>query len=189
MSSIEDNELPKANITRVLKNSLPAGTALQKEAKIAVSKAATVFINYLSTVANDTAKSANHKTISAADVIRALEILEFDHLIEPLKESFAAYQQLQTDKRQQRKRMKKGEDGADEQPAGEESANAYDDENRSSKRSLDDDDSDQQIKRRREDDQAEAEEDETAEVEEEVSKTVDTTTQSETEKDTPAESQ
>ncbi|KAI8150156.1 histone-fold-containing protein [Fennellomyces sp. T-0311] len=89
MSSIEDNELPKANISRVLKSALPPGTALQKEAKVAVSKAATVFINYLSTVANDTAKTANHKTISAPDVFKAMEVLEFDHLIQPLKESFA----------------------------------------------------------------------------------------------------
>ncbi|KAI7855193.1 histone-fold-containing protein [Circinella umbellata] len=88
MSSIEDNELPKANISRVLKNALPPGTALQKEAKLAVSKAATVFINYLSTVANDTAKSANHKTISAPDVFKAMEVLEFDDLIPALRESF-----------------------------------------------------------------------------------------------------
>ncbi|KAI9495306.1 histone-fold-containing protein [Zychaea mexicana] len=89
MASIEDNELPKANISRVLKNALPPGTALQKEAKVAVSKAATVFINYLSTVANDTAKSANHKTISAPDVFKAMEVLEFEDLIPSLRESFA----------------------------------------------------------------------------------------------------
>ncbi|KAI7862132.1 histone-fold-containing protein [Spinellus fusiger] len=88
MSSIEDNELPKANVARVLKNALPTGTALQKDAKLAVSKASAVFISYLSTVANDIAKSANHKTISAADVFKAMEILELDHLSPLLKESF-----------------------------------------------------------------------------------------------------
>ncbi|KAI9022260.1 histone-fold-containing protein [Phycomyces nitens] len=110
MSSIEDNELPKANVARVLKNALPAGTALQKDAKLAVSKASTVFINYLSTVANDIAKSANHKTISAADVFKAMEILELDHLTPQLKDAFAAYQQLQSDKKL-RKKEKKSEEG------------------------------------------------------------------------------
>ncbi|KAI9332413.1 histone-fold-containing protein [Pilaira anomala] len=86
-STIEDNELPKANVTRVLKTALPPGTALQKDAKLAVSRAATVFINYLSSIANDVAKGANHKTISAPDVFKALEIVELDHLAPQLKES------------------------------------------------------------------------------------------------------
>ncbi|KAI8336851.1 histone-fold-containing protein [Choanephora cucurbitarum] len=80
-SSIEDNELPKANVTRVLKTALPPGTALQKDAKLAVSKAATVFINYLSSVANDVAKGANHKTITAADVFTALNIESLEGML------------------------------------------------------------------------------------------------------------
>ncbi|KAI9320056.1 histone-fold-containing protein [Dichotomocladium elegans] len=116
MTSIEDHELPKANIHRVLKNALPPGTALQKEAKTAVSKAATVFINYLSSVANDTAKSANHKTITATDVLKAMEVIEMDHLIQPLKESFTAYQQLQSDKKQRKKEKKT--DTMAEEPRG-----------------------------------------------------------------------
>ncbi|KAI8886229.1 histone-fold-containing protein [Backusella circina FSU 941] len=84
---IEDNELPKANVTRVLKAALPPGTALQKDARLAVGKAATVFINYISAVANDVAKGASHKTISAPDVFKALEIVELDNLSPQLKES------------------------------------------------------------------------------------------------------
>ncbi|CDH59190.1 hypothetical protein RO3G_11519 [Lichtheimia corymbifera JMRC:FSU:9682] len=141
MSSIEDNELPKANISRVLKHALPPGTALQKEAKTAVSKSATVFINYLSSVANDTARSANHKTISAADVFKAMEVLELDHLIQPLKESFAAYQQLQSDKKQ-RKKDKKTEDEA-----------------RGQKRDADDDEEGTPEPKKRKEDEDEEEED------------------------------
>ncbi|KAI8639301.1 histone-fold-containing protein [Parasitella parasitica] len=88
-STIEDNELPKANVTRVLKSALPPGTALQKDARLAVGKAATVFINYLSSVANDVAKGANHKTISAADVLKALDICELEHMVPELQESLA----------------------------------------------------------------------------------------------------
>ncbi|KAI9270444.1 histone-fold-containing protein [Phascolomyces articulosus] len=136
MSSIEDNELPKANISRVLKTALPPGTALQKEAKVAVSKAATVFINYLSTVANDTAKSANHKTISAPDVFKAMEVLEFDDLIPALRESFTVFQQLQSDKKQKKKEKKAEEENAASTTA------TPDDDTRGTKRSADDDDED-----------------------------------------------
>jgi hypothetical protein len=41
--------------------------------------------NYAS--ANDVAKGANHKTISAADVFKALDIVELDNLAPALKES------------------------------------------------------------------------------------------------------
>ncbi|KAI8068275.1 histone-fold-containing protein, partial [Gongronella butleri] len=84
--SIEDYELPKANVTRILKQSLPAGTNLQRNAKLAVSKAGTVFISYISALANDVAKNQNHKTITSADVIKALEIAELDALLPTLKD-------------------------------------------------------------------------------------------------------
>lgn len=37
--------------------------------------------------ANDVAKGANHKTISAPDVFKALEIVELEHLAPQLRES------------------------------------------------------------------------------------------------------
>jgi DNA polymerase epsilon subunit 3 len=37
---------------------------------------------------NDVAKGSNQKTITANHVFQALEIVELDHLIEPLKKSF-----------------------------------------------------------------------------------------------------
>ncbi|KAI7901943.1 histone-fold-containing protein [Cokeromyces recurvatus] len=134
-SSIEDNELPKANVARVLKAALPPGTALQKDAKLAVSKAATVFINYISSVANDVAKGANHKTISAPDVFKALEIVELDHLAPELKESLTVFQQIALEKKQKKKER-------DESKAKEDEEEDAQTENltRGQKRSLDEDD-------------------------------------------------
>ncbi|KAG2179406.1 hypothetical protein INT44_006252 [Umbelopsis vinacea] len=105
-TSIDDNELPKANVTRILKHALPASTALQKDAKLAISKASTVFINYLSATANDIAKSANHKTITAPDVFKALEVLELEDFVPKLQEAFTAYQQLQQEKKSRKKEGK-----------------------------------------------------------------------------------
>ncbi|SAL98949.1 hypothetical protein [Absidia glauca] len=103
MSSIEDHELPKANVTRVLKQSLPHGTALQKNAKLAVSKAATVFISYITSLAHDTAKSSNHKTITTADVMKAMEVAELDHLIPQLQARLKEYQDVQNERKQRKK--------------------------------------------------------------------------------------
>ncbi|KAI9487172.1 MAG: histone-fold-containing protein [Benjaminiella poitrasii] len=136
-STIEDNELPKANVARVLKAALPPGTALQKDAKLAVSKAATVFINYISSVANDVAKAANHKTISAPDVFKALEIIELDHLAPQLQESLTVFQQITLEKKQKKKEKdesKTKEDGDDDAQTEESS--------RGEKRSSNDDDDD-----------------------------------------------
>ncbi|KAI8381195.1 histone-fold-containing protein [Radiomyces spectabilis] len=168
MSSIEDNELPKANVARVLKHALPSGTALQKDAKLAVSKASTVFINYLSAVANDLAKSANHKTICAADVFKAMEVLELDHLIPPLKESFTAFQQLQKEKKQSKK-LKKSEDAAKE--GGDDTRTDQPDQEGSTsigqKRPIDDDDEELGDHKKAKQDEDE-EEDEDVDEEDEV---------------------
>ncbi|KAK4515820.1 Phenylalanine 4-monooxygenase (Phe-4-monooxygenase) [Mucor velutinosus] len=165
-STIEDNELPKANVTRVLKSALPPGTALQKDARLAVSKAATVFINYVSSVANDVAKGANHKTISAADVFKALDICELEHMVPELQESLAAYQQIVLDKKQQKKREK------DESKAKEDDDDtAMEEPSRGQKRSLEDDDEDDSmsvdLKKVKNDEEEEEEEEEEVEEEEE----------------------
>ncbi|KAG0738120.1 hypothetical protein G6F57_009808 [Rhizopus arrhizus] len=99
--SIDDLELPKAVITRVLKNALPEGTVISKDTRLAANRAATVFVNYLASVANDVAKGVNHKTINSPDVIKALEIVELDHLIEPLKEGLEG--KLIAEKKQKKK--------------------------------------------------------------------------------------
>ncbi|CEP07281.1 hypothetical protein [Parasitella parasitica] len=135
-STIEDNELPKANVTRVLKSALPPGTALQKDARLAVGKAATVFINYISSVANDVAQGANHKTISAADVFKALDICELEHMVPELQESLSAFQQIMLEKKQQKKKEK------DESKFKDDGDTAMEEPSRGEKRLLDDDEDD-----------------------------------------------
>ncbi|KAG2205523.1 hypothetical protein INT47_005897 [Mucor saturninus] len=167
-STIEDNELPKANVTRVLKTALPPGTALQKDAKLAVSKAATVFINYLSSVANDVAKGANHKTISAPDVFKALEIVELEHLAPQLRESLTAYQQNMVEKKQRKKEKdesKAKDDGEEEEDEDEmNEATTGEESSRGQKRTLEDEEEDDPMaidnKKPKLDDEEEQEEEE-----------------------------
>ncbi|KAK5005069.1 hypothetical protein LTR39_006018, partial [Cryomyces antarcticus] len=46
--SVEDLSLPRSMIQRLSKGVLPPNTSIQKDALLALSKSATVFVNYLS---------------------------------------------------------------------------------------------------------------------------------------------
>ncbi|KAJ0278919.1 hypothetical protein COL940_007003 [Colletotrichum noveboracense] len=83
--TIEDLNLPKSIITRLAKGVLPPQSQIQANAVLAMSKSATVFINYL----------AAH----AEDVFKALEDIEFGFLREPLEQEFAKFNQIQSAKR------------------------------------------------------------------------------------------
>ncbi|GJJ70804.1 DNA polymerase epsilon subunit 3 [Entomortierella parvispora] len=94
-NSIEDNELPKSVLTRIMKRVLPENTNVQANAKLALSKSTILFINYLASAAMEEAASAGQKTISGAHVFKALEALDLEEFIPRLQEEFQAYQSLQ----------------------------------------------------------------------------------------------
>jgi len=78
---------------------LPENAKLQKETVLSLVKGSTVFINYLAATAHDVAQSKQHKSISASDVLKALELLEFGDLVEPLQSELLVYRELaKTDK-------------------------------------------------------------------------------------------
>ncbi|KAL2875364.1 hypothetical protein SGCOL_009406 [Colletotrichum sp. CLE4] len=97
--TIEDLSLPKSIITRLAKGVLPPQTQIQANAVLAMGKSATVFINYLASHANEITTNAGKKTVSAEDVFKALDDIEFGFLREPLEQEFAKYTQIQNAKR------------------------------------------------------------------------------------------
>jgi len=78
-------ELPKATVERIAKNVLPDNTQISNDAKLAISKAAQVFILYLTATANDIREEKGKGTIAPEHVIRALEDTEFGMFIESAK--------------------------------------------------------------------------------------------------------
>ncbi|TPX62458.1 hypothetical protein SpCBS45565_g07023 [Spizellomyces sp. 'palustris'] len=104
MTSIDDLDLPRSIIGRVIKNALPEGAQVQKDAKAAMTKACTVFINYLTATALDVTKHSDRKSISANDIFRALAILEFDQFLPMIKVAVEEFQQKAKEKRQEYKR-------------------------------------------------------------------------------------
>ncbi|KAG2344395.1 histone-fold-containing protein [Suillus weaverae] len=82
---IENFELPKSLVTKIAKSAMPDNAKLQKETVLSLVKGSTVFINYLVATAHDVALSKQHKSISASDVLKALEMIEFGDLVENLQ--------------------------------------------------------------------------------------------------------
>lgn len=96
---LEDLNLPNAVVTRIVKEALPDNITVAKEARAAVAKAASIFILYLTSSANMIAKKNNRKTVSAPDVIQAMDEIEFEQFNEPLKEALENYKKSQKEKK------------------------------------------------------------------------------------------
>ncbi|RMZ83882.1 hypothetical protein DV737_g1422, partial [Chaetothyriales sp. CBS 132003] len=75
---IDDLVLPRSLISRIARGVLPPNTSLQKDALLALTRSATVFVSYLANQANEL---ATRKTVQPGDVIKALKECEFDSLL------------------------------------------------------------------------------------------------------------
>ncbi|EFJ17220.1 hypothetical protein SELMODRAFT_115079 [Selaginella moellendorffii] len=97
----ESEELPRANIKRIVKAKLAElarsqlgqerDIPVQKEAFQAFAESTRIFIHYLSATANDICRETKRQTINADDVLRALDDLEFGEFVEPLRASLEGY--------------------------------------------------------------------------------------------------
>lgn len=96
----EDLNLPNAVITRIIKEALPDGVNVSKEARRAISQAASVFVLYATSCANNFAMKAKRKTLSAGDVLAAMEEMEFERFMEPLREALEVYKRGQKGKKE-----------------------------------------------------------------------------------------
>lgn len=96
----EDLNLPNAVITRIIKEALPDGVNVSKEARRAISQAASVFVLYTTSCANNFAMKAKRKTLNAGDVLAAMEEMEFERFLEPLKEALEVYKKGQKGKKE-----------------------------------------------------------------------------------------
>lgn len=83
---LEDLNLPNASVAKIIKEALPDNVNVGKDARSALSRAASVFVLYVTSQASSEAQKVNRKTLTAKDVLTALEELEFSSFIEPLEE-------------------------------------------------------------------------------------------------------
>jgi len=96
----EDLHLPIAVVSRIIKEALPDGVNVSKEARVAVARAASVFVLYATSTANGFAQKAKRKTLLGSDVVAAMRELEFEEFVDPLKGALAQWKEQQKSKKQ-----------------------------------------------------------------------------------------
>ncbi|CAL9702143.1 unnamed protein product [Knipowitschia caucasica] len=109
----EDLNLPNAVITRIIKEALPDGVNVSKEARRAISQAASVFVLYATSCANNFAMKAKRKTLNAGDVMSAMEEMEFERFMEPLREALEVYKKGQKGKKEVSEQKRKDKEKKD----------------------------------------------------------------------------
>ncbi|PNS16190.1 DNA polymerase epsilon subunit D [Sphaceloma murrayae] len=107
--SVEELNLPRTMVQRLAKGVLPSNTQIQKDALLAISKSATVFVNFLASNASEIAMSSGKKTIMPKDVFAALKENEFEAFLPRVEEETAKYHEIQCDKRNTYRRTKVAE--------------------------------------------------------------------------------
>ncbi|XP_065917514.1 DNA polymerase epsilon subunit 3-like [Dysidea avara] len=96
----EDLTLPASVVARIIKESLPEGVNVSKEARTAIGKAACIFVLYTTACSNNFAIKAKRKTLAAGDVFNALGDMEFEQLVPDLKQFLEAYKEEQKGKKE-----------------------------------------------------------------------------------------
>lgn len=86
-ATTEVDTLPLSVIAAIAKSGIGEGMNISKEAKVALQRAAGVFILYLNSAANDVCKSSKRSTVSGPDILRALEEIDMGELVKPCKET------------------------------------------------------------------------------------------------------
>ncbi|XP_062515744.1 DNA polymerase epsilon subunit 3-like [Corticium candelabrum] len=103
----DDLNLPAAVVARLIKEALPEGVNISKEARTAVSKAASVFVLYTTACANTHAVKHKRKTLTGPDVLSAMDDMEFGQFIPILQEAVDAFKKEQKEKKEQTEKKKK----------------------------------------------------------------------------------
>ncbi|KAH7414068.1 histone-fold-containing protein [Phaeosphaeria sp. MPI-PUGE-AT-0046c] len=113
---VEDLNLPKSIVQRLAKGVLPPNTSIQKDALLAMSKSATVFVNYLTSCAAEHAQRSGKKTVMPKDVFDAMQELEYAFMLPRLEAEVTKFTSIQADKRNTYRKKVRDEKKATKDP-------------------------------------------------------------------------
>uniref|UniRef100_A0A182QR55 DNA polymerase epsilon subunit 3 n=1 Tax=Anopheles farauti TaxID=69004 RepID=A0A182QR55_9DIPT len=91
---IEDLNLPNTSVTRLIKEAVPAEVKISNECRVALARATSVFVLYLTSAATTAAQQKNHKQLSADHVLKGLEEIEFESFLQPLKAELENFRKM-----------------------------------------------------------------------------------------------
>ncbi|XP_059309646.1 nuclear transcription factor Y subunit B-1-like [Lycium ferocissimum] len=93
-----DRFLPIANVSRIMKRSLPANAKISKEAKETVQECVSEFISFITGEASDKCQREKRKTINGDDLLWAMTTLGFENYVGPLKGYLNKYRETEGEK-------------------------------------------------------------------------------------------
>lgn len=89
-------DLPIANISRIMKRSLPENAKIAKEAKECVQDCVSELISFITSEASDKCIGEKRKTINGDDILYAMRVLGFDNYEEVLKVYLSRFRMVST---------------------------------------------------------------------------------------------
>ena len=87
----EDLNLPLSVVNRLIKDALPPGHMVAKDARLAIARAASVFVLYCTHHASAQAVDQSRKTLKDIDVFHGLREMELDVLIPEVQQATEEY--------------------------------------------------------------------------------------------------
>ncbi|XP_030535110.2 nuclear transcription factor Y subunit B-3-like [Rhodamnia argentea] len=97
-SKEQDRFLPIANVSRIMKRSLPANAKISKEAKETVQECVSEFISFVTGEASDKCQREKRKTINGDDLLWAMTTLGSENYVAPLKVYLNRHHEAEGDK-------------------------------------------------------------------------------------------
>ncbi|XP_058179493.1 nuclear transcription factor Y subunit B-1-like [Rhododendron vialii] len=92
-----DQFLPIANVSRIMKKSLPTNAKISKEAKETVQTCVSEFISFITGEASDKCQREKRKTINGDDLLWAMRTLGFENYVGPLMVYLTKYRETEGD--------------------------------------------------------------------------------------------
>ncbi|KIP11837.1 hypothetical protein PHLGIDRAFT_98940 [Phlebiopsis gigantea 11061_1 CR5-6] len=89
----QDRFLPIANVSRIMKSSVPGTAKISKEAKECVQECVSEFISFITSEAAEKCQMEKRKTIGGEDILYAMLTLGFENYAETLKIHLAKLRQ------------------------------------------------------------------------------------------------
>lgn len=81
----QDRFLPIHNVSRIMRNAIPANGKVSKDAKECMQECVSEFISFITSESSDKCIQEKRKTITGDDILFAMATLGFDNYVEPLK--------------------------------------------------------------------------------------------------------
>lgn len=94
-----DRYLPIANVSRIMKKSLPLNAKISKEAKETVQECVSEFISFITGEASDKCQKEKRKTINGDDLLWAMTRLGFENYVGILKAYLSKYRESEGDQK------------------------------------------------------------------------------------------